>query len=457
MNEQTGALQTPSDDDPLLFVRQTAEILGCDPHGVMFLYRKGKLPSEPYAWGKRILLRFRRSIAHEAKPEYRRMRDFQEKGYHGQEHTLLHASKEFGISMYLLRQATGGPEAKSDQPLVTQLLPPLAHETLDPPPTGARPWKIVREADVLQFKHAITICLREYAKLNRDRWKTITEICAALGIRVPSDLQDASQCAACWVQNRGLETRTLLRQGTGKAPTAWTATEDGRSFASLKEITRLRAVTFYDFTKFKKLLDQDLVADGAERVEQLVAQHKGRCPAATIAAELDTVGLVGKRATQAIKAAGVVATTQGIEVGRGHVVYVPATKAKLNAVAIVRALLPINAGEGLLKAREAGLSVHATYAALNKLKVPLKPKHGQPGPHVWRLPGHATESELRPRRPGRPPVRTRDRIDREAEMLKAWDQKKFGTNKAATGRAFDIDRSDATKLINDHERRRCRK
>jgi hypothetical protein len=41
--------------------------------------------------------------------------------------------------------------------------------------------------------------------------------------------------------------------------------------------------------------------------------------------------------------------------------------------------------------------------------------------------------------------------NRKREMLESWDRRDFGTNKAETGRAYDFDRSDATKLINEHD------
>jgi hypothetical protein len=42
-------------------------------------------------------------------------------------------------------------------------------------------------------------------------------------------------------------------------------------------------------------------------------------------------------------------------------------------------------------------------------------------------------------------------------MLASWDRGEHGTNKAAYGRAFGFHRSDATKLINAHEAKKCRK
>ena len=41
-------------------------------------------------------------------------------------------------------------------------------------------------------------------------------------------------------------------------------------------------------------------------------------------------------------------------------------------------------------------------------------------------------------------------------MLADWKVRKFGENKAQTGAAHGMDRSDATKLINNYERKRPR-
>src|SRR5262249_6326514 len=46
-------------------------------------------------------------------------------------------------------------------------------------------------------------------------------------------------------------------------------------------------------------------------------------------------------------------------------------------------------------------------------------------------------------------------VERRARMLAAWDRGERGDNKAATGRAYGFDRSDATKLINRHEREKA--
>jgi hypothetical protein len=57
---------------------------------------------------------------------------------------------------------------------------------------------------------------------------------------------------------------------------------------------------------------------------------------------------------------------------------------------------------------------------------------------------------------GRPKGRTTERIKREKEMLAAWDRGEYCTNKARAGRAHGFHRQDATNLINDHERKKCK-
>ena len=43
-------------------------------------------------------------------------------------------------------------------------------------------------------------------------------------------------------------------------------------------------------------------------------------------------------------------------------------------------------------------------------------------------------------------------LERKEAMLAAWDRGEFDGNKSAAGRAYSFHRSDATKLINEHER-----
>ena len=58
---------------------------------------------------------------------------------------------------------------------------------------------------------------------------------------------------------------------------------------------------------------------------------------------------------------------------------------------------------------------------------------------------------------GRPKGRTEARVQREREMLEGWDRGEYGTNMAAAGKAHDIDRSDARKIIFAHEQEKRRK
>jgi hypothetical protein len=71
---------------------------------------------------------------------------------------------------------------------------------------------------------------------------------------------------------------------------------------------------------------------------------------------------------------------------------------------------------------------------------------------------HVPETEAAPmprlRRGRKKGVRDPEVVRREREMLAAWDRREFGSNKAATGAAFGFYRQDATKLINDHERKK---
>ena len=46
--------------------------------------------------------------------------------------------------------------------------------------------------------------------------------------------------------------------------------------------------------------------------------------------------------------------------------------------------------------------------------------------------------------------------ERIKRMLDAWDRGDFGNNKAVAGRKCGFGRSEATKIINDHERKKCR-
>lgn len=64
------------------------------------------------------------------------------------------------------------------------------------------------------------------------------------------------------------------------------------------------------------------------------------------------------------------------------------------------------------------------------------------------------------KRRGRPKGRDPEVVQREKDMLADWDaalERGECISKAELGRKHGFDRSDATKLINDHERRKCRK
>jgi hypothetical protein len=58
----------------------------------------------------------------------------------------------------------------------------------------------------------------------------------------------------------------------------------------------------------------------------------------------------------------------------------------------------------------------------------------------------------RPKRRGRPRGMTPEVKKKIAGMLSAWERRELGDNKAAYGRKFGFDKSDATRLINAHER-----
>jgi hypothetical protein len=66
---------------------------------------------------------------------------------------------------------------------------------------------------------------------------------------------------------------------------------------------------------------------------------------------------------------------------------------------------------------------------------------------------------VRRKHPGRPVGSIdEDVANRKREMLEAWDRDEFQGNKAEAGRSHGFHRSDATKIINEHERaKECRK
>jgi hypothetical protein len=74
-------------------------------------------------------------------------------------------------------------------------------------------------------------------------------------------------------------------------------------------------------------------------------------------------------------------------------------------------------------------------------------------------PGRPTQQTAVPRRrPGRPKGSIDPEVARrKGEMLEAWGRGEFDGNKAAAGRAYGFNRTDATNIINDHERDKCQK
>jgi hypothetical protein len=107
---------------------------------------------------------------------------------------------------------------------------------------------------------------------------------------------------------------------------------------------------------------------------------------------------------------------------------------------------------------EQGVSLKVVMAAARKLKVKIEKLEFR-GPYYWRLPGtsasqngKAVEAQAK-RNPGRPEGAISLRVkERREKMLREWDEGKFQNNKSAAGRKHGFDRSDATKIINEHEK-----
>ena len=402
-------------DDPLLNTAGAAERLGCDEHGVLFLYREGKLAAEPEAHGRRVFLRFRQSAVDAVRPYYRRLRDFQEQGYHdhperGCEYTLKGLTKARGLAMNLLRQATERYQQGKSRP--GEPADPLAlpFEELDPPPTGAKPWKIVRLADALNFEERIKERRRRASKVNGDRWKRHADIALALGIKDCAGNRELSECARCWEALGEIKTELVLIEMPGKVFSS------RRTLQGLRPIDRSRRTKLYDFTKLKTLWEADYIAAGKKVLTELLKEHGRGIPTATAAQALKAVGIVGARRRRVLKKAGLRRTHgRGITSGR-QCVYVRKTvktpKAR-DIVEQVRGLFPASgelpAGEGMKKALALGLTQAEVYAALRALGVPVQ--RGRPG-WCWRLP-EATESSRaasdgskRPSTPAQPPPQT---------------------------------------------------
>jgi hypothetical protein len=381
-NETPVAYAAHAEDDPLLTTAQTADVLEGDERGVMAMVRSNQLPYETEAHGKRIFYRFRQSAAEAAKPLYRRLRDFQEKGFHqhperGKEYTLSKAAEKHELALYQLRQAAKNGELPCDE--------------LEPPPSGARPWIIVTEKNLLLFLTTLRRKKQAGQRVNRDRWKLITQVQEAIGVDNPQERADVSACAKCWCSLGWLETKEVTVRQLGKVPSHWKLNGQGRSFDGLREVERTRTLVTYDWPQFKKLWDKDFTRDGARRIKELLNERADRCPARTIIKELHKLGIAGKgRRAQCVKAAHVKAIHDRGLGAKNQLVYVPRKAARRpNAVEIMRSLLPIPAGQGLRKGREAELTVPEIYEALEQLKVQLQPsKHV--GPWEWRLPTNGT-------------------------------------------------------------------
>jgi hypothetical protein len=157
------------------------------------------------------------------------------------------------------------------------------------------------------------------------------------------------------------------------------------------------------------------------------------------------------------------------------------------AVTVLRDLLadgkPHLRAEVFKEAVKRGVPHDYIWLARKKLQLICERPNGYSSPGFWRLlngaaggqewtagdppplhgndnskPTDEKESAKRRKRRGRPKGwRDPEVAARQKAMLEAWDRGEFGTNKAAAGRAFEFDRSDAAKIIKDHERSRCRK
>jgi hypothetical protein len=113
---------------------------------------------------------------------------------------------------------------------------------------------------------------------------------------------------------------------------------------------------------------------------------------------------------------------------------------------------------GVVREREASGRVRC---ATWRLRNPPQNGHRTIPRSEWQSPapnGEPTSPPEKPRgRRGRPKGRDPEVLKREKEMLAAWDRGEFGFNKSAAGRAFNFHRQDATRIINAHERRKCKK
>jgi hypothetical protein len=443
-------------DDPLVSTAEAAEIIEGDERGVRFLMRRGALIPEPQAWGtKRMKLFFRRSAVEAARPYYQRLRDFQNQGCHKpegrpKEYTLKEASEARGISMHLLRQATReGDEERPDGRPRTAATPGfrLEFSLLDPPPTGAIPWKIVREPDLLRFECCVEAALRETAKLNRGRWKTLSEIFEALGVDDQTDRREMSACAKCWRRIGKLQAREMLVADKMKVPGEWREKENGgRVFDDLRQVRRLRSLTFFDFPQFQKLWDTDFTAVGVQKFKRLMSEHNGRCPVGVAGAALEKLGIVGKKRRGAVaKASGVEVVPERGEGARGRAVYVPRKRTRHDPAKILRSVFTggrVNAGKGRREARALGLADNEIYAALKELGVSIRPM--RPGErHDWVLPEEAAPRRRGGRGPGKKTAR------RHAAIIDCWERDRSQSNRAIA-RELGIDEKTVRAVLNAH-------
>jgi hypothetical protein len=387
-----GIIMTEDTTDPLLSTAETAALLGCDERGVNVLMRCGKLRPEPERWGKRLKLRFRRSAVEAVRSFYHRLRDLQLQGYHdhperGREYTLLKAAEARGLPLHLLRKEVKGPSLFPDL-FNSGKLPA---EDIEPPPTGAKAWKVVREVDLLALEARLKQSIREGERLNRGRWKLMSEICEALGIDDPAGKTEVSDCLGCWSDLGWISRWTALVCQVGRVPGTWEVSADRRVFKDLRSVERFRRLTFYNFAQFERLRnDKDYLTKGARRLNQLVAEHGGRCPARVVAAELKKIGVAGKvRLSRAAKAARVRPVHDWGPGAKNQLIYIPEGKRRpQNPVEVMRAVLaegPVPAGDGLRAGRARGLTTVEVYAAIKTLNVQLKEK-ARVGGHSWELP-----------------------------------------------------------------------
>jgi hypothetical protein len=106
-----------------------------------------------------------------------------------------------------------------------------------------------------------------------------------------------------------------------------------------------------------------------------------------------------------------------------------------------------------------GLGVTSTSLLRLKreLREPPAPANQEKTEHTASKPSdqEGTDPTSQKRR-GRPKGRVPEVREREQDMLAAWDRGEF-LSKSAAGEAYGFYRQDATRIINDHESRKCKK